>query len=520
MKKISIYIIFALLGLASCKKSFLDQSPLSQGNAAGFYKTQTDFEQALNGAYQGLRASISLGTGTSYVTAPWLMGEMRSDNTFYDYKASDRAVVNVYRENIDNFLDDKFNTETAGMWNNNYVVISRANAILDRIGGVTLADSVKSRFTGEAEFLRALSYFYLVRYYGGVPLYLHAVQNQTQAFLARSSADSVYAQIIADATDAVQKLNPPAFPQVGRATKGSALTLLADVYMTQKKYADAEATLEKVTQMGYQLQTDYAAAFATNNKNSKESIFEIQYSMAILGQESSFIYWYIPRMANCTIVTGDIANTITTYGGWNTPTQDLIGAYESGDKRLDASIAVVEGTWSSSSDFTPSAVKSIVGYTPSPGKAGRPFNKKYLHAHTLPQKTDDNWPVYRYAEVLLLLAESLNEQGRTADALPWVNQVRGRAGLAPLTSTDQTVLRDSILHERRVELAFENKRWLDLVRTGNAITVMNAQGDILRPANDYLSPNSYKLTTDRLLFPIPYSETQLNTKLTQNHGYE
>jgi hypothetical protein len=271
--------------------------------------------------------------------------------------------------------------------------------------------------------------------------------------------------------------------------------------------------------MGYTLLANYADVYAIANKNSKESIFEIQYTSSITGQNSSFIYNFIPRMANSTVVTGTNQNTITDLGGFNTPTQDLISTYETGDKRLDASIAVAEGTYSSSDDFTATAVKSIVGYTPPAGKTGRPFTKKYLHAHALAGQTDDDWPVYRYAEALLLLAESLNEQGKSGEALPYLNQVRTRAGLVASTETNQAALRAVILHERRVELAFENKRWLDLVRTGNAIPVMTAFGVKQKQLYSYLLPDSYNITQDRLLFPVPYSEMQLNTKLVQNHGY-
>jgi hypothetical protein len=160
-----------------------------------------------------------------------------------------------------------------------------------------------------------------------------------------------------------------------------------------------------------------------------------------------------------------------------------------------------------------------VNYQPPAGKVYHLFIRKYLHAHTRESNTDDNWPLYRYADVLLLLAESLNEENKSAEALPYLNQVRARAGLPAATTTAQAALRDVIMHERRVELAFENHRWNDLVRTGQAIPVMTAHGNKLKPQHSYLAANSYTVTPQRLVYPIPYSELQLNKQLVQNDGY-
>ena len=135
--------------------------------------------------------------------------------------------------------------------------------------------------------------------------------------------------------------------------------------------------------------------------------------------------------------------------------------------------------------------------------------------------TDDNWPIYRYSEVLLFLAESLNEQGKSVEALPYLNQVRIRAGLAPSVEVSQTLLRDVIDHERRIELAFENKRWHDLVRTNKAIQVMNTYGATLKASGIYpnLTTDSYIVTSKHLLYPIPNRERTINIKITQNPGY-
>ncbi|MGV8092528.1 MAG: RagB/SusD family nutrient uptake outer membrane protein [Mangrovibacterium sp.] len=526
MKTKSKYIIVllfnVLLSVSACDEEFLERSPETAYTSENFFATESDFQRALAGTYNALRAYAAGTTGSQ--TQGWIMGEQRSDNTHYDFNPQNRGNNAQAREGITDFIDISTNNQTQAKWDYDYIAISRANAILDRIGTASFEDTKKNPIIGEVKFLRAFFYFDLVQFFGGVPLQVHEVRSPNEASLPRVSAEEVYDQIIADLTDAISKLTEPtSFPQSGRATKGSAKTLLANVYMVQKKYAQAESLLKEVTQMGYQLLPDYASVYALNNKNSSESIFEIQFMQGTTaGQNSNFIYWFIPRVTNSTVITGVNTNTNTgDYGGWNVPTRDLIDSYEAGDKRLDASIAVAEGTYNASGVFVPEGVKSIVNYLTPAGKVSKLFIRKYLHAHSNQYNTDDNWPVYRYSEALLFLAEALNEQGKSSEALPYLNQVRTRAGLAAVTETNQAALREIILHERRVELAFENKRWLDLVRTGKVVQVMNAYGAKIKATFPETPPNAYQVDQHRLLFPIPELEMQrnINLKGQQNPGY-
>lgn len=496
--------------LASCSKDFVNLSPETQVNTNNFFKTPDQYWQAVTGVYQALRGNVS--------PSGWLMGEMRSDNTHYEYNVSNRGVAIVQREYIANFLDDASDDQTKAKYVSDYVGISRANTILDRAEASSLSAGAKDSIIGETEVLRAFFYFDLVQYYGKVPLNLHEIANPSQAFALRSSVDSVYTAIVADLTDAIKRLPPPTFPQNGHVSLGTAKTMLANVYMVQKKYADASALLTDVTHMGYSLQTNYADAFDPAHKNNAESIFEVQYKQGPDGQQSDFIYNFVPITTNTSVITGTPGNAINS-GGWNVPTQDLLNAYEPDDKRLDASIAVAEGHVDATGYTVVEAVKSIVGYTTPPGKISKLFIRKYLHPHALPNNTDDDWPVYRYADALLLLAESLNEQHKPADALPYLNQVRQRAGLTASTETDEAALRDIIAHERRIELAFESHRWTDLLRTGKAISVMTDFGDAIKAIDHSVPANGYQVNEDRLLFPIPLTEIQRNPALTQNHGY-
>lgn len=515
MNKIYIIIIVACT-VISCKKSFIELAPGDEVAAANFYKTEAQFRMALTAAYTPLR---DLEDNDFYT------GEMRSDNTHYQYYAINRGTAYTMRESIADFTDDPSNNYSNNIYFSCFNGISRTNIILDRIDGGTLSDAAKNDIVGQAKFLRAFYFFKLVRYFGDVPLFVHEVTNAEQAFMPRTSADSVYIQIIADAQDAIAKLANPVFAsgkQNGQATKGSATILLAEVYMTLKKYPEAETLLNTLSGMGYDLLAKYSDVFSTANKNSKESLFEVQYLEGLQGgQQSQFIYYFLPRSTNTTVITGVKTNN-SGIGGWNTPTQDMIDAYEAGDTRKDASIGVAEGTYNASNIFTFSANKSIINYTPAAGKVGVPYIKKYLNPHTNPDNTNDDWPVYRYADALLLLAEALNEEGKPAEALVPLNRVRTRAfgnTSHNITVTDPNALRDIIAHERRVELAFENHRWHDLVRTGKAIEVMTAYGIKIKQQYSYLSPASYQITPNRLLYPIPQSERDLNVALTQNPGY-
>ncbi|WP_162339695.1 RagB/SusD family nutrient uptake outer membrane protein [Cyclobacterium salsum] len=510
MKKIAT--ILAILIMSSCSEDFLNLVPESSITSGNFYKTEDHFNQALVGAYASLR-------GAKGSIASWTMGEMRSDNTHLEFNITNRGPAYIEREYTDFFMDDVNSGLVANKYNSDYIGIARTNEILDQIGDAALSQEKIDQIYGEASFLRALLYFDLVRYFGGVPLYLTAVKGAGDAYLPRASVNEVYQAIIQDLENAINRLDPVSFPQNGSANEGAARMVLADVYLTIKDYPKAESELSKVIQMGYSLLDNYGDVFELSNKNSTESIFEIQYQQGNQGQNSDFLYPFIPLSADVSLITG-ISSQNLQGGGWNTPTFEMIAAYEAGDERLLASIGIVEGTGQIGNMFI-DELKSPVDYVPTPGKRTYPFIKKYQNPHSLERNTDDNFPIYRFSEALLSMAEALNEQGKSADALPFLNQVRERAGLDPVTETNQQMIREIIERETRVELAFENKRWFDLLRTDRAIEVMNANGLYLKEfyaGESYLPAMSYNVTTERLLFPIPLREIRIGN-LEQNPGY-
>lgn len=490
------YIVFAmvLMMLAGCSQDFLDVKPKSFLSGSGYFQGVDHLTEAVNGVYSPLDGL--------YTGSMWALCEMRSDNTSYQYNTGDRSGFN--QEQIDEFREVDDNNFVYSFFNASYNGIARANTLLDNLqGNTSVSDSLISLITGQAEFLRAFYYFNLVRLFGDVPLVLHQVTSPAEAFSGaeRKPASDIYQAIVTDLQDAVKRL-PASYTNgadKGRVTRGAAETILAKVYMVQKKYDDAATLLEDVRTLDYTLLPDYAAVFDPANKNNAESIFEIQYKEGTPGTPSNFIYTFAPYNAGSSI-TGYPLYT-GAGSGWNIPTEDMVSAYEAGDKRKDASI-----------NFT---------FTdPNTGKVV-PFIKKYWHPpYQQPQQTSDDFIVTRYSDALLMLAECLNEKGFVADgeAFDLLNQVRGRAGLSPksttsanpaLRVTSQDAFRQAIIQERRVELAFEDHRWFDLLRTGKATDVMAAHGAAEKQLKSYVPSIAY--TNIALQYQYPRREAQLLT---------
>ncbi|MDH6342586.1 tetratricopeptide (TPR) repeat protein [Parabacteroides sp. PFB2-12] len=486
MMKIQKIILLCLVVLmSSCDDSFLDLPSKTSLSTPVYFKSQSDFEQAINGAYAPLRGFYN---GSH---AAWVMGEMRADNSTYKYNPNDRGTIDA--EFICDYLSDASNPVIHNKYVNNYTIISRVNYLLDPIDNIEFDTNVKNNIKGQAYFLRALAYFDLVQYFGSVPMHLKPAKTLDDTAQPLASTEAIYNQIIADAKEAASLLPNKAAQEPGRATSGAAKTLLGNVYIAQKKWAEAESALKEVT--GYRLMDKYEDVFDPLYKNHAESIFEVQYKEGNDGYASHFFYTFLVQPISAeeaSAITG-IPEIARTVEGYNIPTPDMIDAYEAGDLRKDASIGML--------------IAHGMPY---------PYIKKYCHTHAQTGNTNDNWPVYRYAEVLLFMAEALNEQNKTAEALEYLNKVRQRAGLADYTSGSQGEVREAILKERRVELAFENKRWLDLVRANKAEETMKAYGQRVKanpqayyfPEGFTVGPNSY--TNIETLFPLPASEAALS----------
>lgn len=499
MKKITFTALFVFFGLISCNKDFLTVVPETNLSTAIFFSKEADFQQAVNAAYVPLRSIVN--------DRAWLLGEMHSDNAYYYRNILFGATEQ--QEDIADFAVPTANgvtsnTHVLNQYRLDFQIIARANQILSSIDAVEFAAASKNNLKGQAQFLRAYAYFELVRYFGKVPLHLTPVTNRQEAALPLGSIDEIYAQIIKDATAASTSLLPKPTQEAGRATSGTAKMLLANVYMVQKKWAEAEKLLKEIVSSNeYKLMPDFNDAFSTNtgNKNNAESIFEVQFQEGASGYNGAIIYNYLPRPMSpeeLKPITGTSNPQPLTGEGNGAPTPDLINSFETGDKRKDGTIGYVtiSGSLRANKNF--------------------PYNKKFAKTHSLHGNTGNNFPIYRYAETLLFLAEALTEQGKMGEALPFLNQVRSRAGLPAATATAQAELRNQIYQDRRSELAFENKRWFDLVRTGTAIEVITAYGNRIK-ANPvaYYYPEgavarSNAFSNISLLYGLPADEAALS----------
>jgi len=499
MKSIKYIVIVILAFSTSCSEDFLDIEPETDVSLDNFYKSASDFEQAIIGTYAPLQ---------DIYAEDWEMTELRSDNTYFSFDIANRGTQTT--EDLATFTVETNNETVRNKWANNFLIISRANQILSAINEVDIEDSDRNLYSGEAHFLRGLAYFDLLKNFGGVPLYLEPPTSFEATFKQRATYEEVLQQSISDAQAAASELPSYGEQVLGRATSEAAYTLLADIFISQDRWSDAESALNNVLNSGHNLLPDYSNIFSPGNEGNAEIIFEVNY-LDGTSQDlaSTFPYQFLPELADPSVITGVAPAARNGGGSFNVPTPELLSAYEDpeNDKRFAASIAFYSGA------------SPLVGITYD----STPYINKYQHPHSIPNETGQNWIIYRYAEVLLMMSEALVEQGRGGEALNYINQVRTRAGLTPLASVDK----DAVLNERRIELAFENKRWYDLVRTGRAVSTMNAFGNnVKNNPSDYYYPEgsgvvdaAFNVSEMHLVYPIPASEIIINPELEQNTGY-
>lgn len=494
---LSILSITALLN--ACSEDFLDKSDPTRLVASSYYQTEAQIEQAVNGVYGQLQPIIS---------NQWQYNEFISDNTTLHFNEADRGQGPAL-EAIEFWQINASTPNITNLYNSIYQAMVNINTTLSKLPESKASDEVRRQFEAELRFIRAYYYFHLVQYFGEVILMTAPLATPSEAYaFERQPVEAVYSLIISDLNFAIEAL-PPSHnaDNVGRATKGAALALLGKVHLTRKDYAATISTLNQVLTLGYSLLPNYADVFDPSNKNHAESIFEVQFQGDnLLGEHSSFIYTFAPRNSSGMVIDFPGQNG----GGWNIPSNDIIASYEPDDARKDVSLKL--------------------GYTDKDGNwVPVPFINKYNNAHSIVGRANDNWPVLRYADVLLMLAEAINEQGGpTTEAYSHLNAVRERAELDPLSGLDQASFRNAVMKERRLELAFENHRWFDLKRTKTAdelAAFLNAYGEFEKSnptttrSGIPFSAGDYKFEPHEALFPIPANERRINPALSQNDGY-
>lgn len=483
-----MFLLATVISISSCKK-FLETKQFDRSNEAAFYKSTSDFEQAVVGAYSSLDNLYH--SGNFY----FLLTDVRSDNTSVYVPGGSAGPLS--KSEYDDFTLTANNEHLLGYWDVSYSLIQKTNDIITFLAAADIDAAKKSQFRGEAEVLRALAYFNLVRLYGGVPLVLARFEKIDESYKkGRNTVDEVYAQIIADLKDAQTLLvtNRNTGDNSGRADKGIATSLLGNVYLTQKNYSEAAAEFKKVIDMNvYSLMPNYNDLFKSGQQGNSETIWQAYYLAGVSGSGSSFPNFSAPLNSEEVLIQTGLAF------GWNQPTADIQNAYELKDERRTA---IADG-------FT---------------KAGNYYPYKYIKSYVdIAAGTGDgnsgkDWYILRYADVLLMYAEAVNESQGPANAYSSIDKVRVRAGLDPLPAgLTKEAFRDAVYLEERRESPFEGHRWFDLVRTGRAITVMNAKVKPLSDANTVglASP----IDAHHLLLPIPSIVREIAPQISQNPGY-
>ncbi|WP_116788427.1 RagB/SusD family nutrient uptake outer membrane protein [Flavobacterium psychrotrophum] len=419
--------------------------------------------------------------------------------TEWDYAFSYLGITEILSDNADkgsspsdtggdkDQLDNLTFTSSAGsfdaMWTNWYKTIGRATYAIEFTEKYGLTDDAyKNRLVGEAKFLRALHYFWLVRGWGDVPL-------QHVDYTTRAPKADVYAFIEQDLLDAIEKLplkNQYQSSDLGRATKGAAQALLSKVYLYEQKWQQSYDMANTVINSGqYSLESDYAVLWRASSENGTESIFEVQ-------ARGEAVAHGVQQYTQTQGARG------TSGWGWgfNTPSQNLLDAYNAeGDAiRRDATIIFAGETLYDGREVSASVENPM-------------YNEKaYSSANAGADDADKNIRILRLAEIYLIKAEAANELGNTSEALAALNIVRTRVNLPASTAAAGTSLRNAIWKERRLELGFEHDRWFDLVRTGQAQSAMTAAG------------KNFIVGTHEL-FPIPYNQLIQTPNMVQNPGY-
>lgn len=478
--------------LQGCE-AFLDREPLDQLTADNFYQTEEEVNRAVLAAYSPMMDVEWQGKG-------WMLTEIPSDN-------SQAGGTDPDFTPIDNFTVSADNLPVANYWALHYRQVVLANTVIGKLPASNLGQTEKDRFEGEARFLRAVAYFDLVRLYGGVPLVLEIPVFGEEVNLPRAEVTEVYAQIEQDLLFAAEHL-PITWTgtDIGRATKGAAMALLAKAYLTIRDYLGARNYAKAVIDLGvYRLMDEFSDNFelATSDNNA-EAIFQIQLTgCGGFNTGNAKQAFFAPWGEGITKDRDGWGSQIPTGPSISNPGTTILDAFEEGDLRKDPTVMT-------SGVYYPTINPEDGGYRyPAQGASASNANiKKYVVGsgpNICFMSTPQNSHVVRYADVLLTYAESIMEieggVSSNTEALMAFNQVRSRAGLEPLDQIDRAI----VLHERRVEFAFEGQRWFDLLRSGRAVEILSLHGK---------NPSA-----ERLLFPIPSAELKINTNLVQNPGY-
>lgn len=493
---ISISSLLVVVLFASCKKPFLEEQNKSALTQQSYFTTATQATAAVAGIYPALQ------TLTDEIEfrgdAAWSLLEMPTGHVNpggSQYKMNSITHTNSANEPVYSLL-----------WTGFYKGIANANLCIKRIPDIQMNEGTKSSLLGEAHFLRALYYYYLVRLYGDSPLLTEPVDfSSEQLYPERSPKEKVYELIVSDLKFAEQS-GMPNVDKTGRASVGAAKSLLASVYLTMAGYplnkgaayyslAAAKAK-EVIDANYYTLFDNYLYLHDRAHKNKDELIFQVQY---LAGVKTNRITEFVtPR--GISKLTSDLLVV--------SPLQQFVDSYEPGDKRVG------QKQFYFTQDYAAGSSTNIIKFAPA-------LYKFYMEEAAGPKgdaNSDENWTILRYPEVLLTYAEASNEaEGPTGFAYEQTNKIRRRANLPDLQGLSKEEFREAVWRERYHELAYENKSFFDIQRTRK---VYNLSTGHFKEAFSYVNEQGVKFNEQYLLWPIPQKEIDANPKLKpQNPGW-
>lgn len=487
-------IVLIMMLLSGC--DFLNRSPFDSVDTSEGFQTEEDAVAAVNAAYQPLQWA------KLYNMRMWTLDIIAGNSEVGAGGGTDGE------ETVDlaNFIANADNFAALDLWRGPSPGILRCNFVLQKVPHMDIDDAVKDRILGEAYFLRAHYYFILVRLFGGVPLQTEPADSDSELILPRASKEDIYELILDDLNQAISllpKRSEYSLEHIGRATKEAAMAELARVFLTNyqdyEHYQRVVNLCDSIGQMGYQLSPDYSDLWNPATQNGPESIFEVQYF-----GKTNYGFWSNENQASWLSTFTGPRNSGMAAGcyGWNQPTAEFVSQYEPGDVRKEKTIFYTGCPTFDGKTY--SAAYSTTGYNVRKFLLTKAQSPDY-------NTSNQNWVVTRYADVLLMKAEALNEMGQTSLAEAPLYEVRARAGLtnrSDIENLSQHQMREKIIHERRIELAFEGHRWFDMIRYKDnyALEFLHSIGKTAA-------------TSKHLLFPIPTQEREANPKLTQNPGW-
>jgi len=509
------YISFLLVVALSSCNDIIDQYPENYLSTATYYSNTAEFRNALNGCYNSMQKSIS---------NEWSLTELRSDNTIMSSPGTTSS-VNFDLDYLDRFFPNTFQPAIQSYWTNSYYTIKSANLILSELGvnyvpssgsivlgpmKPIITDAERKKYIAEACFIRAMQYYNLVRLYGGVFLIDKPISPVEAKQINRSSVADIYKLIIADLVTAAANGSSAKFAAIpsaeyGTANSWTAKALLAKVYLNLNRKPEAILLLNDIiNSSGYGIENSYANVFSITNEMNKEILFAIRFKSGGLGLGSSLPNQFAPQNSGAAVIVG-------AGRSYNSPSQELIDSYAVNDLRKAVNIG-------------------FYGLS----KPDQIYVNKYMSKPAVVNDSENDWPVIRYTDVLLMLAEA---QGNTTSSWAMINLVHKRATGETLTpdTGNVAVFEKALADERRWELAFENQRFFDLLRFETTLTTIKAEAT-LDQHFAYMYPIYYttytepKLTLeqiqantnpDKFLLPIPQYEIDTNSYIVipQNPGY-